>query len=439
MDRILAILSLFIISLRSFAQSPLKIGDDVPDLMITNIINYKTPQVKLHDFKDKLLIIDFGFTGCSGCIQNLPEMMTLQKKYNHQFQFFWTTYEAVPPVLKLFNKNELLKGLSVPTITSDTQLKKLFPHEVDPHEVWIRNNKVIAITAAEMVNDDNVSKIVQQKMLPNWSSKDEIALNVREKSLLEFSSNTVPLNTLKYYSCVVGALPGTANVQMGFQKDSLSKTIRLFFLRASILDLYSFALPMQDGEAPGKRFILEVKDKSILDYKYHTGTAGLDATTAYRSEWFRKYAHSYEATAPLSTTKEQMQEKMRQDLNYYFNLNGRRNKRTVKTWGITLLNGDSSQVLHNPINDGHSKEKRYAGIAVTSIANEFNLGANYETAIYVDESGFTGRTNLDVSNLDVNDYKAVKSLLNKYGLNLVPGERTFSFIVISEPDYKAPK
>ncbi|SEN96655.1 AhpC/TSA family protein, partial [bacterium A37T11] len=138
---IIAILSGFV---KTFAQKILQVGDSVPDLAIKNVIQYRDKSidkenVSLRNFGDKLVILDFGFTHCPGCIEKLPEMIALQDKFKAHFQFYWVTYEFKQAVDDWFGGKfgKGLAGLSIPIITDDKLLHSLFPHSIEPHEVWI--------------------------------------------------------------------------------------------------------------------------------------------------------------------------------------------------------------------------------------------------------------------------------------------------------------
>ncbi|SEM36934.1 AhpC/TSA family protein, partial [bacterium A37T11] len=142
----IALLFLFIFYsfVEAFAQKSLQIGDSVPDLVIKNVIQYRDKSidkenVKLKNFGDKLLILDFGFTHCPGCIEMLPEMVALQDKFKAHSQFYWVTYESKQTVENWFGGKfgKGLAGLSIPIITDDKLLHSLFPHSIEPHEVWI--------------------------------------------------------------------------------------------------------------------------------------------------------------------------------------------------------------------------------------------------------------------------------------------------------------
>ncbi len=59
----------------------LNIGDKVPDFVIPKIYNSSKKTARLSDFKDQLLIVDFWLRTCAGCVEALPGLERLQKKF----------------------------------------------------------------------------------------------------------------------------------------------------------------------------------------------------------------------------------------------------------------------------------------------------------------------------------------------------------------------
>src|SRR5690606_17482651 len=56
----IAVIIILTVPRNSLAQSSrLKVGDDVPDIALKNLINYKTDSERLHSFKDKFIILYF--------------------------------------------------------------------------------------------------------------------------------------------------------------------------------------------------------------------------------------------------------------------------------------------------------------------------------------------------------------------------------------------
>src|SRR6476620_3661535 len=68
------------------AITPLTIGDTLPDMPLSSIINYKSFTACLSSFKGKLLILDFWATWCTSCLKHFPKMDSLQQQYPGQVQ-----------------------------------------------------------------------------------------------------------------------------------------------------------------------------------------------------------------------------------------------------------------------------------------------------------------------------------------------------------------
>ena len=138
-----------LLPLLSPAQSPrarpLHIGDKMPELALTNIINYKTSTAALSDFKGKVLILDFWATWCTSCIIHFREEDSLQKLYKSELQVLLvntkTTRDNKETVQGFFNKSAL-KGHAylLPSIVGDSILAQFFPHRFLPHYVWSNAN-----------------------------------------------------------------------------------------------------------------------------------------------------------------------------------------------------------------------------------------------------------------------------------------------------------
>ena len=152
------------------ALKPLTIGDTVPDITISKIINYKTTSAKLSDFKGKLVILDFWAVWCSGCIQGMPKLDSLQKEFKNKLQVILINDEGERSTLenekktKAFFDNLEIKSNGSFTLPSSLKridsLEKLFPHIFIPHYVWVGpKGKVIAITNSQEINRENIKAV----------------------------------------------------------------------------------------------------------------------------------------------------------------------------------------------------------------------------------------------------------------------------------------
>ncbi len=151
------------------AVKPLKVGDKMPDLTLSNIINYGKKSVKISDFKGRLLILDFWATWCHYCIEAFPENDSLQKKFNKDVQFMLVNTQNTGDDEKKvadFYKKRLTadKGFILPSVYMDTVLTDLFPRVTIPHYVWVdKSGVIVGITDSRPVTLMNIEAIVAGK------------------------------------------------------------------------------------------------------------------------------------------------------------------------------------------------------------------------------------------------------------------------------------
>jgi len=167
------------------------IGQQVPDVLIQNISGLngsnKTPAaLSLSAFKGKLLILDFWATWCAPCIAMIPKMEALQEEFNGRMQFLPVAYQSFKEVDAFYRKllQQTGKSVSLPTVTADTTLVRLFPHQTLPHYVWIGSDGVVkAITDREAVSAENINALLKAGRLELKVKTDEKMLYDTSKPL----------------------------------------------------------------------------------------------------------------------------------------------------------------------------------------------------------------------------------------------------------------
>jgi thiol-disulfide isomerase/thioredoxin len=167
-------------TISSFAQNskiePLKIGDKLPDLFFNHVINYKESSVKLSDFKNKLLILDFWATWCHWCIEAFPKNDSLQKKFGDKLQIMLVntkdTKDDEMKVAEFYKKRSIIdKDFKLPSIYMDTVLTYLFPRVTIPHYVWVKNGVIKGFSDSSPVTSANIEKMLRGEEV-NFPKKD---------------------------------------------------------------------------------------------------------------------------------------------------------------------------------------------------------------------------------------------------------------------------
>src|SRR6185436_14027231 len=93
----------------------LRIGDLVPDVAVSNVLNYPGGKVRLSDFRGKVVILDFWNTGCAPCIAAMPKMQHLQEQFDDKIQILLVDWQnSTEQVQQLFKKNTYIKDVHLP-------------------------------------------------------------------------------------------------------------------------------------------------------------------------------------------------------------------------------------------------------------------------------------------------------------------------------------
>lgn len=156
----ITILILQVFSLFAESQN-LKKGELLPDIPIENVFNYKTNNLRLSDFKGKLILLDFWGPSCISCIESFPEMDSLQQYFNGQIQIILVNRESKDSTEKFFSKRKKIVIPSLPFITDDTLLNEMFPHYGLPFNVWIdKDGKLLYTSDAYYTNKKNIALVL---------------------------------------------------------------------------------------------------------------------------------------------------------------------------------------------------------------------------------------------------------------------------------------
>lgn len=396
----------------------LKIGDQVPDILIDKIINNDKRSIRTSDYKDKLLILDFWDTYCTVCIASMPKLDSLQKVFANKVKLLSVTYQSEEMITKFFKTNRFFTEHNPPvkrtSVVDDRILRSYFRYETNPHVVWINEGKVVAITGGEYITSENIQTLLDGKQV-DWMLKTE-----------QFDTTTpfVTLNPLwqdasdsPYYSYSVLTGQATSVPEHGginFIQDSINNHTRIAIFNQSIYHAYQILLVNTDS-FPKKyiphpaRIVMEVKDPSRYIYKSEYGNY---------ADWNRKNLISYEMTKHGLIDKTMMTKLAIQDLNSRLGINGRFEKRKVKC--LVFIKTD------RPITDTLARED--GGMALSSIILlKLDVSGRYPPAI--NESGFMGGLNLNPTD---GTLAGLRKEIQRHGLDLIESERYIEVVVITD-------
>jgi thiol-disulfide isomerase/thioredoxin len=402
--------------LRCKAQDPpLKVGDKLSDLTFSNVLNYKSSTLKLSDFKDKVVVLDFWATWCTSCLAKFPEERRLQQQLPENLQIILvnpkSTRNTHEQVSKFFQERN--HQYDFPSIDEDTILSKLFPAQAVPHYAWIKNNVVVAIPQPEELTASNIRAVFENKV---------VRLSSIQKSRPDFRSafveNTANGNGVLYYS-FIGAYRKDLYPSSDMQTDAEGNVSRIDAVNLSLIDLIGFCATVNN-----------LTDRRIL--KQVSNREGF-LTQNTSPDWRKKYCFIYESTfTPRSG--EAARSIMRKDIERYFQLQIDTVTRDTSCFVITA--GDTSRIIHGKkgvhgetnILDHLDGPIFFHNESMTAIST--TLEQQYGIP-FINETGYKKKVNLDLP-ADLNNFDQVASLFSKQGFHIERLKRKVTFLLIKD-------
>lgn len=399
---------------------PLHVGDTVPDLVFRDIRNYSQPDFSLRHFKGQLLILDFWAIGCTSCVHLMPVLDSLRHVYGDRLTIVSVTGNQEEPANRFIARFLRAKNPQLPSLFGDTLLSKMFPHVSVPHEVWIDSRGVVrAITDSRYVRAKYIDRILADENATLPLKKDFLGYN-SDKPLL-VGGNGGQGDQFSYRSMITPFLEGV-NGASSIHKGDRSVTVT--GINLPVIYLYQLVFAWKIITDP-KRVRLELRDSSKY-FQPHADPETVDA-------WRRTHTYCYQLTLPASRA-DQLQEFGLQDMNRYFNLNGR--MEVVPLHCLLIVRSHKNEKLHFP-----SVTAPVAG-ATTAVSREVQMIEKPMSRLYyylnaipslprvVDETGYRGKINIRLSG--DTSLTGLQRELAPYRLKLVPAVRPTKIFILTE-------
>lgn len=396
----------------------LMVGQKVPDILISKIINNDKRSLRISELKDQLIILDFWDTYCGSCIESLPKLDAMQRKFGKKIKILPVTWQKEAEVVNFFKQNKYLKAQNppalLPCVVEDRLLASYFRHQIISHEVWIHKGIIKAITSPEFVNASNIQTILDGKPI-DWPIKNDAVDFDLNAPLLSFNPalKNAP-NKLVSYSVLTGKIDGLNKTGgLNLKSDSTAINKRLAFYNRSIADAYQILLFNADSVekdfimTPARK-ILDVKDPSKYEYKPE---AGLYDT------WSRANEICYELVVSEPKSKIELVKLALSDLDNKLGIRGRWEKRKTKCL-VIIRSG-------KPLTDTVAAEK--GGYPIKAIAM-FKLDRKEKYPPAIDETNFNDSIKLGKYE---DTLEGLRLELQKHGFDIIEAEREIEVMVIS--------
>ena len=405
----------------------LQIGQEVPNVTLTNLHNYKDASgkvattAKLSDFKGKLIILDFWATWCAPCVASIPKLERLQKQFEGKLQILPVTYqqdnELIPVLTYLKQQNRILNSL--PNVFAEKELHKLFPHVYLPHYVWIDQKGVVkAITDGKPINELEINNALKENY-QDLVKKTDFKLAFDKNAPIFINGNGGDGSTMIYHSILSSYIIG---IGLGF---SINPPIRgnlgfskMLARNVGLVRLFNLAFGAGKKQYTTSKVIYETKDSLVID------------PLRMGKNW-RDYSWTYELSLP-PTLQSNAYQLMHSDLFKLFpQYSVKVERRKTLCYALRQLPGKN---IIPSVGGEEIIDQNPTGLMMRN--GSLNLFINTLDAHYFSFSKIpivnliNDKTLTDlIINAPLSNPDAINLELTKYGLELVKGEFEIDMVV----------
>lgn len=418
----LLFLSLFFLQ-TSAQYKPLKIGDALPDEVWSAVhqsVNTKQETTTLASDKDKLILLDFWATWCGSCLKNFPHMEELQQKFGDQLKIVPITKEDRSVLAKFYQSKNGQRFTSYPSVVEDKLFYQLFTPRALPYIVWLKDGKVLNTTDAFQVTEQTVSEILNNK---TSSLQTVIQADPAKPLMLSENFEFEKASTLRNYALLAkGRIRAMVPSSHFHRKENVVYGRR--FANMSLIQIFSaIAYEVMDKKKEPfyeKQIINLVKNKSEIDF-----------TDTVESKQMDEKLYSFEFIAPLENTST-LYEDMLAYLSKYSGYNAMFEKQMRKCLILKRVSKDEKFISKGgeSIDNFNKKEAMVQNVSLKNVLSSLNANSSYTDLLVLDETGIT--KNVDLHLGTIQNLQALRKSLQKYGLDLVEGERSVQMLVITE-------
>lgn len=401
-------------------EGGLKIGDMVPEELWNlplQVINHPEGKdtITLNDYKGKLIILDFWATWCSPCISSIIKLDSIQQQLADELMVIPASYEPKSQVNSFFGKIKLL----LPSMFEDTILKQYFPHRSVPHQVWIKEGNVFAITQPYYATFENIKNVLNGSIESLKQKKDVLDFD-RLKPDLERDYGQMQ----KMKAVITGYIPGVGGVKGFSRKDD---TTRINLTNLSVVQIYEALLPYR---------LIEFKlDDSLVNKIYIHTDEIRQSNDMQRTEWMERNCYTFNVVLPGIIDQGRLSRIGAQLLNGYFGMShgimGELVEELRDCYVLTRIAGRSIPITAS-VPATYQGEKEYTvvgkGLRLRNQRLSSLLSHIKDDLYIVDESGVSERLDLYFKE-DIRDLDSLTKMLKEYGFDLRPAKRPTQVLI----------
>jgi Thiol-disulfide isomerase and thioredoxins len=402
---------------------PLNIGDTLSGLFWNTSFPYlnetgKREDIKLSEYNDRLIILDFWATWCGSCIKNFPKLYKLQESFAGELKVLLVnSKDSRDDAQKVRDfLMERTDTYRFGSFVENELFKSMFPHKTIPHYVWLKDQRVVAITSGEEINEGNIRNALSGS-IDSIRKKKELDFDFR-KPLFVDGNGGVPEKYI-FRSILTNYVEGLPS-SMGIRKQNDGAVVKIHNTNTTLLRLYQQAFPQFRGYKQNRIRFCTTKPEYFVKF-------------GNESEWKRDYLLNYELQCPPLELDSALK-LMQNDLSRYFDYRLYIEKRSLDCLVLTIFSESALQKKPmkrqrvTNINEKRSAPRYFYGYPLSALVNELNNGCDLPV---LDESGYEGEVYLDLP-ADLSDEKLLMESLAKQGLSLKRENREVDILVIAD-------
>lgn len=368
----------------------LQIGDTIPNELwkaVLQVVNHSESKetIKLADYKDKLLVLDFWATWCVPCIKTLEELNKMQLEHATKLAVIPVTYEDADRVVGVISK----ENWSLTTVVSDVYLKQFFPHQIVPHQVWIKNNKLRAIVRGADATVENFNKIWQNDSFTLHTKKDILGFSTTTNLGIYAEKTKTPIQSSSIITCRIEGAPSS----VGMRK--VNGRLIVNYTNVNPLLMYTQVI-----EANTNQIMLEGDNIKISEF--------VDSPDSNQ--------YCYQLIVSDTTDISKVKQRVFSDLNFHFDV--RLDSQVMDRECYIISKSSAISKFENPrvINDLASVKKSDQEFSSFVSLLNFNVNWSPDQAVFVDESNYKGSVNVGPYDVLRKDIVKLNAELAPFGL-----------------------
>ena len=393
---------------------PVQIGEKVPEITFSHLVNYKSQTAKLSDFKGKVVIIDFWDTWCKVCLEHMPEVTELKKRYGSKVQFIHLTSQSSLLVNQFLLHNTGIRNLDLTIAPGDKLGGKLFPYKIVPHVVWIDQQGVyLGSTSYVDVNKSVIDQILHTGSANFTEPKVDIISFDPDKPL--FADGNGGTAKPLYKSLLTNYQPGLPSLE---GREDTTSIERYYAVNLDLFTIYCHALSISPFSLTRPQIIY---GDTLVERIFKLTKYGNQLAPRYCYELFYPKGKSQVANQCIL-----------QDLSKWFGLDvSLINQETdcyVLRQNHTVILKSTDSVRSNNLREPGNEIRFIKGQYLDVLIDYLNEQPGAKPVI--NETGYAGRVDLKLNRNPAN-IQELNQALAAYGLSLTQERRKLDMLTVS--------